>query len=148
MTPYFKNIIESYRSPLSSCHAMARILKTICVPPVFGVPSAVAANRGRLVQEDRRRPKRRLGLQVDQGETAGVEMVIGWICSRDHFKTSWEGLHEVLPIVIAKESKLFSCVLSLPLSGVVIVTLNRSYRIRTYTPDAGDHGELFWSGFG
>ena len=31
-------------------------------------------------------------------------MVIGWICSRGHFETAWEGLHEVLPIVIAKES--------------------------------------------
>ena len=28
--------------------------------------------------------------------------------------TSWEGLHEVLPIVIATESRMFSCVLSLP----------------------------------
>ena len=34
------------------------------------------------------------------------------------------------------------------LSGVFIITLNRSYRIRTFTPDAGDHGELFWSSFG
>ena len=34
------------------------------------------------------------------------------------------------------------------LSGVIMVTLNRSYRTRTYAPDAGDHGELFWSGFG
>ena len=33
------------------------------------------------------------------------------------------------------------------LSGVGIVTLNRSCRIRPYTPDAGGHGELFWSGF-
>ena len=44
----------------------------------------------------------------------GVEMVIGWICSRDLFETSWEGLHEVLPIVIAEESRMFTCVLSLP----------------------------------
>ena len=43
-----------------------------------------------------------------------VEMVIGWICSRDLFETSWEGLHEVLPIVIAEESRMFTCVLSLP----------------------------------
>ena len=41
-------------------------------------------------------------------------MVIGWICSRDLFETSWEGLHEVLPIVIAEESRMFTCVLSLP----------------------------------
>ena len=41
-------------------------------------------------------------------------MVIGWICSRYIFKTSWEGLHEVLPIVIAEESRMFTCVLSLP----------------------------------
>ena len=34
------------------------------------------------------------------------------------------------------------------LNGVVILTLNRSYRIRTYTLDAGDHGAIFWSGFG
>ena len=33
------------------------------------------------------------------------------------------------------------------LSGVVIVTLNHSCRIRMYTSDAGDHGELFWSSF-
>ena len=44
----------------------------------------------------------------------GVEMVIGWICSRDLFETSWEGLHEALPIVIAKERRMFTCVLSLP----------------------------------
>ena len=41
-------------------------------------------------------------------------MVIGRICSRDLFETSWEGLHEVLPIVIAEESRMFTCVLSLP----------------------------------
>ena len=33
------------------------------------------------------------------------------------------------------------------LSGVVFVTLNHSCRTRTYTPDAGDHGELLWSGW-
>ena len=57
-------------------------------------------------------------------------MVIGWICSLDLFETSWEGLHDVLPIVIAEESRMF------------IVNLNHSCRIRTYTPDVGDH-ELF-----
>ena len=31
-------------------------------------------------------------------------MVIGWIYSRDLFETSWEDLHEVLPIFIAEES--------------------------------------------
>ena len=36
-----------------------------------------------------------------------------WICSRDLFETPWEGLHEVLPIVIAEDSRLFLCVLSL-----------------------------------
>ena len=41
-------------------------------------------------------------------------MVIGWICSRDLFETSWEGIHEVLPIVTAEESRMFTCVLSLP----------------------------------
>ena len=41
-------------------------------------------------------------------------MVIGWICSCDLFETSWEGLHEVLPIVIVEESRMFTCVLSLP----------------------------------
>ena len=35
----------------------------------------------------------------------GVEMVISWICSRDLFETSWEGLHEVLPIVIAEDDE-------------------------------------------
>ena len=38
----------------------------------------------------------------------------------------------------------FNCHSGAP--GVVLVTLDRSYRIRTYTPE--DHGELFWSGFG
>ena len=33
-------------------------------------------------------------------------MAIGRICSRDLFKTSWKGLHGVLPIVIAEESVL------------------------------------------
>ena len=56
----------------------------------------------------------------------GVEMLIGGICSSDLFETSWEGLHEVLPTAIAEESRMFSCVLCC-LSGVVIVTLNRSY---------------------
>ena len=41
-------------------------------------------------------------------------MVIGWICSCDLFETSWESLHEVLPIVIAEESRMCMCVLSLP----------------------------------
>ena len=36
------------------------------------------------------------------------------ICSHDLFKTSWEGLHQVLPIVITEESIMFLCVLSLP----------------------------------
>ena len=35
-------------------------------------------------------------------------MVIGWICSRDPFETSLEGSHEVLPIVIAEESRMFT----------------------------------------
>ena len=35
-------------------------------------------------------------------------MVIGWIFSRDLFETSWEGLHEVLPIIIADETRVFS----------------------------------------
>ena len=69
-------------------------------------------------------------------------MVVGWICSRDLFETSWEGLREVLPIVIAKESRMFTCVLCC-LSGVVIVTSDRSCRLRTYTPDAEDHCGLF-----
>ena len=55
--------------------------------------------------------------------------MVMWICSRNLFKTSCEGFHEVLPIVIAEESRI-----------------NCSYRIHTYTSD--DHGELFWSGFG
>ena len=37
----------------------------------------------------------------------GVEMVIGWICSRHLFEISWEGLHDVLPIFIAEESRMF-----------------------------------------
>ena len=41
-------------------------------------------------------------------------MVIGWTCSRDLFETSWEGLHKVLPIVIAEDRRMFTCVLSLP----------------------------------
>ena len=73
-------------------------------------------------------------------------MVIGWICSCDLFEASWEVLNDVPPIVIAEESSMFSCVLH-GLSNV-IVTLNRPYGIPTYTPDAGDHGELFWIGFG
>ena len=44
----------------------------------------------------------------------GVEMVIGSICSRDLFEASWEGLHEVLPIFVADEGRMFTCVLSLP----------------------------------
>ena len=36
------------------------------------------------------------------------------VCSRDLFETFWEGLHEVLPIVVTKESRMFTCVLSLP----------------------------------
>ena len=69
-------------------------------------------------------------------------MVIGWICSRDLFETSWESLHETLPIVLTEESRI-SCVCFHCLSGVVIVTLNRLCWIGTYAPDAGDHGEFF-----
>ena len=36
-------------------------------------------------------------------------MVIGWICSHDLFETAWEGLHEVLAIVIAKEQNVYVC---------------------------------------
>ena len=76
----------------------------------------------------------------------GVEMVIGWICSRDLFETSWEAYTKYCPLSLPKRAEClrvsFHC-----LSGVVFVTLNRSCRIRTFTPDAGDHGELFWSGF-
>ena len=36
-------------------------------------------------------------------------MMIGWICSRDLCETSSEGLHEVLLIVIAEESRMFTC---------------------------------------
>ena len=43
----------------------------------------------------------------------GVEMVIGWICSRD-LSDAWEGLHEVLPTVIAEESIMFLCLQSSP----------------------------------
>ena len=73
-------------------------------------------------------------------------MVIGWICSRDLFETSREGLHEVLAEVIAEESRMFICVLSLP--------QRRCHR--NFEPlvshanvhsDAGNHGELFESGF-
>ena len=74
-------------------------------------------------------------------------MVIGWICSCDLFETSWEDRDEVLPIVIAEESRMFTCVLSLP-QWRFSRNFEPLYGIRTYTPDAGDHGELFWSGFG
>ena len=70
-------------------------------------------------------------------------MVIGWICSHDLFKTSWEGLHEVLPIVTAEECRMFFVC---PFIASV-TTLNSSCRIPTYTLNAGDHGELFWSSF-
>ena len=46
--------------------------------------------------------------QVLKWGGGGVEMVIGWICSRDLFETSWEGSHELLPIVIAEESRMFT----------------------------------------
>ena len=63
------------------------------------------------------------------------------------FLTSWQGLHDVLPIIIAEGSRMFLfgfyC-----FSGIVIITLNRLYRIRMYTLDGGDHGKLPWSGFG
>ena len=35
-------------------------------------------------------------------------MVIGWIYSRDLFETSGGGLHEILPIVIAEERRVFT----------------------------------------
>ena len=71
-------------------------------------------------------------------------MVVGWICSHDLFETSWEGLHKVLPIVMTKESRRFTVRVCFHcISGVVIVTLKRLCHIRTYTPDAGDHGKLF-----
>ena len=42
-----------------------------------------------------------------------------------------------------RERNVYVCAYCL--SGVVIVTTRMA--VRTYTPDAGDHGELFWSGF-
>ena len=78
----------------------------------------------------------------------GVEMVIGWICSCGVFETSWEGLQKVLPIVIAEESRMFSWVLSLSQWCCYHNFEPLVYCIRMYTPDAGDHGEPFWSGFG
>ena len=82
------------------------------------------------------------------GQVSTGEVVIGWICSRDLFEISWECLHKVLHIGIAEDSRMFVCVCFHCLSGIVIVTLNRFYGMRTYMLDAGDHGELFWSSFG
>ena len=42
-------------------------------------------------------------------------MVIGWICPRDLFETSWKGLHEVLSTVITEEGRMSSCVLHVAL---------------------------------
>ena len=75
----------------------------------------------------------------------GVDMVIGWICSHDLFgdilgRLTWSTAH----CHRRREQNVyvsFHC-----LSGVII-TLNHSYGIQTFMPDAGDHGELFWSGF-
>ena len=50
------------------------------------------------------------------------------------------------PLSLPKRAECL-CVCFHCLSGVVFITLNHSCRIRTYSPDAGDHGELFWSGF-
>ena len=55
---------------------------------------------------------------LEGGGGGGGEIVIGWICSCDLFKTYWKGLHKVLlPISIAKKSRMFLCVLSLPQWG-------------------------------
>ena len=49
-------------------------------------------------------------------------------------ETSWKGLHEVVPIVIAEESRMFTCVACFHCpNGIVIIALNRSYGIRTYS---------------
>ena len=55
----------------------------------------------------------RLKMQTVFFILGGSRWWIGWICSRDLFETSWEGLHEVLTIVIAEESRTFTCALSL-----------------------------------
>ena len=70
---------------------------------------------------------------------SGGGRVIGWICSCDLFKTYWEGSSP-------KRAECFHVCFHC-LSGIVIITLNHTYCIRTYTPDA-EHGELLWSGFG
>ena len=75
----------------------------------------------------------------------GVKMVkIGWICSRHLFETSWERLTQSTAHCHRQREQNVFC-----LSCVVIVTFNCivSHTVRTYTPDAGLHGKLFWSGF-
>ena len=76
------------------------------------------------------------------GGMGGVKMVIVWICSRDFSRHLGKAYTKYCPLSSPKRAEClrvcFHC-----LSGVVIVALNRSCRIRTYTPDAGDHGELF-----
>ena len=77
----------------------------------------------------------------------GVKMVIGWIYSRDLFETSWEGLHKVLPIIIVEESRMFTCVLSLPQWRCY-----RNFEPLLWHTDvhAGcwRSWHIFWSGFG
>ena len=50
------------------------------------------------------------------------------------------------PLSLPREQNVYSVCLHY-LSGILFVTSNRSCRIQTYTPDAGDHGELSWSSF-
>ena len=75
-------------------------------------------------------------------------MMIGCICSCDIFETScWEGLHEVLPIVIAEGAECFRVCFHC-LSGIVIITFEPLISHTNEPADAGEHGKLFWSGFG
>ena len=72
-------------------------------------------------------------------------LAIGWIFPRDLFETFWEDLHEVRPIFVAEESRLFTRVLSLPHWGCY---RNFELLVPHTNVHEGDYAELFWSGFG
>ena len=60
--------------------------------------------------------------------------------------TSWQGLHEVLPIIMAEASRTFLCGFYC-FSGIVIITLNRLYECTRWMEEIMPSFDP-WSGFG
>ena len=110
---YFPRSLPCYDRPKSACDT-AHNNKLMMLTPNGLETRGIAYERVKICIINWLSPKTGQVLKCSLYLGGGIEMVICWIFPRDLFWTSWEGLHEVLLIVIAEESRMFSCVLSLP----------------------------------